>query len=153
MCGLFYSENYLLVDKLKNWRHCVGSSIQSKGYLLAHLVVRQILGKKHIYLTFYNRGHFELPQTLHATQCQLLGSLGTLAVPQSVPADAPCTIILPGCKFRLPCQVRQGLTEPLLSPLVGRDTLSVNCQPVQRSCWCGGRGKFYQFFGGGTERA
>ena len=43
----------------------MGLSKQSEDYLLAHLAVTQILGKEHIYLTFYNRGHFELPQTLH----------------------------------------------------------------------------------------
>jgi hypothetical protein len=42
----------------------VGFSIQSENYLLAHLAVRQILGKEHIYLILYNRGHFELPQIL-----------------------------------------------------------------------------------------
>jgi hypothetical protein len=58
------SEDYLLVDKLKDQRYCVGFSIQSEDYLLTHLAVRQILRKEHIYLTLYNRGHFELPQIL-----------------------------------------------------------------------------------------
>ena len=61
----------------------MGFSIQSEDYLLAHLAVRQILGKEHIYLTFYNSGHFELPQILqsqcieamvsskHSTVCEL----------------------------------------------------------------------------------
>ena len=51
----------------------MGFSKHSEDYLLAHLAVRQILGKEHIYLTFYNRGHFELPQILHQWEPRELG--------------------------------------------------------------------------------
>ena len=58
------------MGKRKDQRHCVSFSKQSENYLLAHLAVRQILRKEHIYLTFYNRGHFELPQILQILQSE-----------------------------------------------------------------------------------
>jgi hypothetical protein len=63
----------------------VGFSIQSEDYLLAHFAVRQILGKEHIYLTFYNRGHFELPQILHRLLPRNAGTIQYMEIHGCIP--------------------------------------------------------------------
>jgi hypothetical protein len=62
------SDDCLLEGKLKDERHYVSLSKQSEDCLLASKLKdrRPILRKEHlgVYLTFYNSGHFELPQIL-----------------------------------------------------------------------------------------
>ena len=48
-------------------------------------------------------------------QCQLLGSLGTRAIPLSVPEDAPGAITLPGYKFRLPVKSEKDSQSPIIT--------------------------------------
>ena len=82
-----HSEDYLLVRKLKDQRHCVRLSKHSEVCLLVRKLKdrRPILGKEHldIYLTFYNRGHFEPPQILYHV------STGLLLTPTGQPSG-PC---------------------------------------------------------------